>query len=92
MRTRALKPIQTTKNVENILSCTEEGQPLSPIARMFHELESDVYAVTAIGFQTQINPEVADEKYGGQLKWVRTEVDLDNHVKVPSPDLNQVES
>ncbi|KAJ6422245.1 hypothetical protein OIU84_027240 [Salix udensis] len=111
-RTRALKPIQTTKNVENILSCTEEGQPLSPIARMFHEPESDVYAVTAIGFQTQINPEfvkanlvdillkqprfsslqVADDKNGGQLKWVRTEVDLDKHVKVPSPDLNQVES
>ncbi|KAG5224537.1 O-acyltransferase WSD [Salix suchowensis] len=36
--------------------------------------------------------QVADEKNGGQLKWVRTEVDLDNHVKVPSPDLNQVES
>ncbi|KAJ6348726.1 hypothetical protein OIU77_006327 [Salix suchowensis] len=108
MRTRALKPIQTTKNVENILSCTEEGQPLSPIARMFHEPESDVYAVIAIGIQTQINPEVvkanvvdillkqprlssmqvADEKYGGQLKWVRTEVDLDNHVIVRSPDLN----
>ncbi|KAJ6297189.1 hypothetical protein OIU78_022839 [Salix suchowensis] len=32
------------------------------------------------------------KKNGGQLKWVRTEVDLDNHVKVPSPDLNQVES
>ncbi|KAJ6422244.1 hypothetical protein OIU84_027239 [Salix udensis] len=108
MRTRAIKPIQTTKNVENILSCTEEGQPLSPIARMFHEPESDVYAVIAIGIQTQINPEVvkanvvdillqqprlsslqvADEKYGGQLKWVRTEVDLDNHVIVRSPDLN----
>ncbi|KAJ6696945.1 hypothetical protein OIU85_003319 [Salix viminalis] len=107
-RTRSLKPIQTTKNVENILSCTEEGQALSPIARMFHEPESDVYAVTAIGIQTQINPEVvkanvvdillkqprlsslqvADEKYGGQLKWVRTEVDLDNHVIVRSPDLN----
>ncbi|KAJ6762170.1 O-ACYLTRANSFERASE WSD1-LIKE [Salix koriyanagi] len=36
--------------------------------------------------------QVADEKNGGQLQWVRTEVDLDNHVKVPSPDLNQVES
>ena len=56
--TRALKPIQTTKNVESILSCTEVGQPLSPIARMFHEPESDVYIITVIGFQTQINPEV----------------------------------
>ncbi|KAJ6744675.1 O-ACYLTRANSFERASE WSD1-LIKE [Salix purpurea] len=111
-RTRALKPIQTTKNVENILSCTEVGQPLSPMARKFHEPESNVYIIIVIGFQTQINPEVvkanlvdtflkqprfsclqvADEKNGGQLKWVRTEVDLDNHVKVPSPDLNQVES
>ncbi|KAJ6762172.1 O-ACYLTRANSFERASE WSD1-LIKE [Salix koriyanagi] len=111
-RTRAIKPIQTTKNVENILSCTEEGQPLSPMARKFHEPESNVYIIIVIGFQTQINPDVvkanlvdtflkqprfsclqvADEKNGGQLKWVRTEVDLDNHVKVPSPDLNQVES
>ncbi|KAF9661509.1 hypothetical protein SADUNF_Sadunf19G0076300 [Salix dunnii] len=109
--TRALKPIQTTKNVENILSCTEEGQPLSPMARMFHKPESNVYIITVIGFQTRINPEVvkanlvdtflkqprfsclqassvADEKHGGLLKWVRTEVDLDNHVKVISPDLN----
>ncbi|KAJ6297190.1 hypothetical protein OIU78_022840 [Salix suchowensis] len=110
--TRALKPIQTTKNVENILSCPEDGQPLSPMARKFHEPESNVYIIVVIGFQTQINPEVvkanlvdtflkqprfsclqvADEKNGGQLKWVRTEVDLDNHVKVPSPDLNQVET
>ncbi|KAG6738717.1 hypothetical protein POTOM_058339 [Populus tomentosa] len=112
MRTRAIKPIQTAKNVENVLSSTdEEQQPLSPVARMFHEPDSDVYIIIVIGFQTKINPEVMrahfentflkhprfsslqassvpDEKYGGQLKWVRTEVDLDNHVKFPTIDPN----
>ncbi|KAJ6952345.1 hypothetical protein NC653_041476 [Populus alba x Populus x berolinensis] len=53
-------------------STDEEQQPLSPVARMFHEPDSDV----------------PDEKYGGQLKWVRTEVDLDNHVKFPTIDPN----
>ncbi|KAJ6952344.1 O-acyltransferase WSD1-like isoform X1 [Populus alba x Populus x berolinensis] len=112
MRTRAIKPIQTAKNVENVLSSTvEDQQPLSPMARMFHEPDSNVYIIIIIGFQTKINPEVMranlgntllkhprfcslqassvpDEKYGGQLKWVRTEVDLDNHVKFPTIDPN----
>eukprot|EP00258_Populus_trichocarpa_P032374 XP_024448393.1 O-acyltransferase WSD1-like isoform X1 [Populus trichocarpa] len=109
MRNRAIKPIQTAKNVENVLSITdEEQQPLSPMARMFHEPDSNVYIIIIIGFQTKINPEVMranlgntllkhprfsslqvpDEKNGGQLKWVRTEVDLDNHVKFPTIDPN----
>ncbi|XP_011008181.1 PREDICTED: O-acyltransferase WSD1-like isoform X2 [Populus euphratica] len=111
MRTRAIKPIQTAKNVENVLSSSsadEEQQPLSPMARMFHEPDSNVYIIIIIGFQTKINPEVMranlgntllkhprfsslqvpDEKHGGQLKWVRTEVDLDNHVKIPTIDPN----
>ncbi|KAB2048735.1 hypothetical protein ES319_A13G130700v1 [Gossypium barbadense] len=29
---------------------------------------------------------VADEKNGGEVKWVKTKVDLDNHVKIPMVD------
>ena len=32
--------------------------------------------------------QLPDEKRGGELKWVRTVVDLDNHVKVPTLDPN----
>ncbi|CAK7328828.1 unnamed protein product [Dovyalis caffra] len=102
MRKQATDPIQITKDVENITGSTEEEQPLSPMARMFHESDSNVYIIVIICFKTQINPEVikanlvhtllthprfyslqvADEKNGGAIKWVRTKVDLDNHVKV----------
>jgi hypothetical protein len=68
MRTRAIKPIQTAKNVENVLSSTdEEQQPLSPMARMFHEPDSNVYIIIIIGFQTKINPEVMRANVGNTL-------------------------
>ncbi|KAG5224540.1 O-acyltransferase WSD [Salix suchowensis] len=108
MSIHAIKPIKTKKNAESFSSSTEEGQPLSPMARLFHESDSNVYIIVIIGFETWLNPEVikanlvhtflkqprfscvqvADEKNGGELKWVRAEVDLDNHVKVPTPDPN----
>lgn len=68
MRNRAIKPIQTAKNVENVLSITdEEQQPLSPMARMFHEPDSNVYIIIIIGFQTKINPEVMRANVGNTL-------------------------
>lgn len=108
MTIQAIKPIKTTKNVDITSSSAEEEQPLSPVARMFHESDSTVYIIVIIGFETQLNPEVIkanlghtllsqprfcslqlpDEKRGGELKWVRTVVDLDNHVKVPTLDPN----
>lgn len=57
-----LKPIKVISVVDDeeptVLQNTEENQPLSPMARMFHEPESNVYIVTMIGFKSKINPEV----------------------------------
>ncbi|XVF63438.1 hypothetical protein PTKIN_Ptkin09bG0087200 [Pterospermum kingtungense] len=83
-----------------------QAEPLSPMARMFHEPESNVYIVVLVGFKSPIDPhsfkanlaqtllkhprfssvQAADEKNGGELKWVETKVDTDNHVIVPMVD------
>ncbi|KAE8733376.1 hypothetical protein F3Y22_tig00001323pilonHSYRG00009 [Hibiscus syriacus] len=34
----------------------EEEEPLSPMARMFHEPESNVYVILIVGFKSSINP------------------------------------
>lgn len=34
----------------------EEEEPLSPIARMFHKPESNVYIVVLVGFKSPIHP------------------------------------
>ncbi|KAL9437627.1 hypothetical protein AB3S75_023488 [Citrus x aurantiifolia] len=56
-----LKPIKVISVVDEeptVLQNREENQPLSPMARMFHQPESNVYIVTMIGFKSKINPEV----------------------------------
>ncbi|KAK1556035.1 hypothetical protein Q3G72_034892 [Acer saccharum] len=56
-----LKPIKVKANVEEVLMEKYEeggGEPLSPMARMFHEPDSNIYIITMIGFKTQINPQV----------------------------------
>ncbi|KAK6257877.1 hypothetical protein QUC31_001336 [Theobroma cacao] len=84
----------------------EEEEPLSPMARMFHEPDSNVYIILIVGFKSPIEPDsfkanlvhtllkhpcfsgvqVADENNGGELKWVKTEVELEKHVIIPRVD------
>ncbi|KAB1995881.1 hypothetical protein ES319_D13G192100v1 [Gossypium barbadense] len=84
----------------------EEEEPLSPMARMFHQPESNIYIVVIVGYKRLIDPDVyktnltktflkhprfsclqvADEKSGGEVKWVKTNVDINQHVKVPMVD------
>ena len=52
---RALNPIKTSRDGGN----GEEGQPLSPMARLFHEPGSNVYIVGIFGSKTKIYPDVA---------------------------------
>ncbi|GFY99652.1 O-acyltransferase (WSD1-like) family protein [Actinidia rufa] len=52
---KSLKPIKTSRDVSN----SEDGQPLSPIARLFHEPGSNVYIVGIFGSKTKIDPDVA---------------------------------
>ncbi|KAJ0025635.1 hypothetical protein Pint_07645 [Pistacia integerrima] len=54
-----IKPIKVKADVENFtLDDSEANQPLSPVARMFHEPDSNVYIIAMIGLKTKINAEV----------------------------------
>lgn len=85
----------------------EDEEPLSPMARLFHEPGSNVYIISMMGCKTRINPhvvkqnllhsllrhprfsslQVVDEETGG-IRWVPTNVNIDNHVIVPELDPN----
>ncbi|XP_057997539.1 wax ester synthase/diacylglycerol acyltransferase 8-like isoform X2 [Hevea brasiliensis] len=96
----SLGPIRVSKKD------SEDGQPLSPMARFFHQPYCDVYTITIMGFNTPINPLVFKASLrhsllkhprfsclpvvekGGEMRWVKTEVNLDNHVRVPVLDPN----
>ncbi|KAJ9145856.1 hypothetical protein P3X46_028188 [Hevea brasiliensis] len=100
---KSLRPIRVAKE-----DGEKESQPLSPMARVFHEPNSNVYIVVIMGFKTPINSDVVkvnlaqtflkhprfsslqvmDEENGGEMRWVRTEVNIDNHVIVPKLDPN----
>ncbi|KAL1819642.1 hypothetical protein DCAR_0415945 [Daucus carota subsp. sativus] len=83
----------------------EDGQPLSPVARLFHEPGSNVYIVAIMGFRVKLHPDVVkpvlthvflkhprfsslqvEDKESGELKWIPTEVDLENHFIVSELD------
>ncbi|XP_044512232.1 wax ester synthase/diacylglycerol acyltransferase 6-like [Mangifera indica] len=56
---QGLKPIKVSTDVEKLtLHNVMENQPLSPMARMFHEPDSNVYIMAMIGLKTEINAEV----------------------------------
>ncbi|CAK9152042.1 unnamed protein product [Ilex paraguariensis] len=85
----------------------EEEEPVSPMARLFHEPGCNIYIITKIGLKTQIldihafkanlgltlakhprfsSLQVVSKESGGEIKWVQTEVDMDNHLIVPHID------
>ncbi|KAJ0561006.1 putative transferase [Helianthus annuus] len=59
-----LRSIRTTKN-EKTFKCFRKGedhdQPLSPMARLFHEPGSNVYIIGIMGVKTKIRPDVFKE-------------------------------
>ncbi|XVE67226.1 hypothetical protein DITRI_Ditri08aG0143000 [Diplodiscus trichospermus] len=88
-----LKQIKVRRETDDESGEEDHQEPLSPMVRMFHEPESDVYIIVSVGFKSPIDPnnfkanlsctllkhprfsslQVADEKNGGELKWVQTE-------------------
>ncbi|KAJ0817307.1 putative transferase [Helianthus annuus] len=103
---KSLKHINTTTTKDDP-RFKEEDQPLSPMARLFHEPGSNVYIVSMMGCKTKINPDVikqnlvlslvrhprfsslqVTDKETGNIKWVPTNVNIDNHVIVPEIDPN----
>ncbi|XP_076902215.1 wax ester synthase/diacylglycerol acyltransferase 11-like [Bidens hawaiensis] len=102
---KSLKQIKTT--TKNDPRFIEEGQPLSPMARLFHEPGSNVYIISMLGSKTKIKPDVVKQnlvhsllrhprfsslqvtnKETGNIVWVPTNVNIDNHVIVPEIDPN----
>ncbi|GJV46766.1 O-acyltransferase WSD1 [Tanacetum coccineum] len=55
----SLKQIKTNSKGGEI--CMEEEQPLSPMARLFHEPGSNVYIVSMMGCKTKLKPDVIKE-------------------------------
>ncbi|PWA88251.1 O-acyltransferase, WSD1 domain-containing protein [Artemisia annua] len=55
----SLKQIKTSTKGGEI--CMEKEQPLSPMARLFHEPGSNVYIVSMMGCKTKIKPDVIKE-------------------------------
>ncbi|XP_059634370.1 wax ester synthase/diacylglycerol acyltransferase 11-like [Cornus florida] len=106
-----LKPIQTGK-VDGEETAMVMGEPLSPIARVFHEPGSNIHIITIIGWKSKVNLEVLkanmiqiivkhprfssmqvrNKENGGEIKWIPTNVDLDNHIIIPDLDQNMESS
>ncbi|MFS7991363.1 putative transferase [Helianthus anomalus] len=103
---KSLKPIKTTTTKDDP-RFKEEDQPLSPMARLFHEPGSNVYIVSMLGSKTKIKPDIikqnlvhsllhhprfsslqVTDKETGNIKWVPTNVNINNHVIVPEIDPN----
>ncbi|CAH1426572.1 unnamed protein product [Lactuca virosa] len=85
----------------------QEDQPLSPMARLFHEPGSNVYIISIMGCKTKINVDVLKEnlvqsllrhprfsslqvfnKETRSIRWVPTNVNIDDHVIVPKLEPN----
>ncbi|THG15022.1 hypothetical protein TEA_013928 [Camellia sinensis var. sinensis] len=45
---KPLKPIQTSRNGEGSVTNNDDGQPLSPLAHVFHEPGSNLYVIDSL--------------------------------------------
>ncbi|MFS7991377.1 hypothetical protein Hanom_Chr12g01070041 [Helianthus anomalus] len=57
---KSLKQIKTTTTKDDP-RFKEEDQPLSPMARLFHEPGSNVYIISMLGCKTKIRPDVVKQ-------------------------------
>ncbi|KAL1206664.1 Wax ester synthase/diacylglycerol acyltransferase 10 [Cardamine amara subsp. amara] len=83
----------------------EEEQPLSPMARVFQSQGIDSCIVTIIGFKTKINADIIVEvlkhnvskhpRFSSKLgddgrNWIKTKVNIEDHVVVPNVNLEEI--
>uniref|UniRef100_M1BMM9 ATINT2 n=2 Tax=Solanum tuberosum TaxID=4113 RepID=M1BMM9_SOLTU len=63
-RSSGLKPIETKRKggIEEYGMVTVEDEPLSPMARLFHDRRFDVHAVAFMACKTRISPQPMKEK------------------------------
>ncbi|XP_019097645.1 PREDICTED: O-acyltransferase WSD1-like [Camelina sativa] len=79
----------------------EEDEPLSPLARVFQSPAIDLCNIVVVGLKTKINPDVVLDalkhnvykhpRFSSKLsengaKWIKTEVNVEDHVIVPYVD------
>ncbi|CAL5328101.1 unnamed protein product [Camellia sinensis] len=58
---KPLKPIQTSRNGDGPVT-NDDGQPLSPLAHVFHEPGSNLYVIAIFGSKTKLNLDEAKPK------------------------------
>ncbi|ESQ43166.1 hypothetical protein EUTSA_v10015825mg [Eutrema salsugineum] len=83
----------------------EEEEPLSPVAQVYQSPGIDYCVVTIIGFKTKINAHVIIDdlrhnvykhprfscKLGSDgTKWIKTKVNIEDHVVIPTVDLEEI--
>ncbi|XP_010453319.1 PREDICTED: O-acyltransferase WSD1-like [Camelina sativa] len=83
----------------------DQEEPVSPMARVFQSPGIDLCAVTIVGFETKINPDVVLDalkqnvskhpRFSSILsengaKWIETEVNVEDHVIVPYIDPEEI--
>ncbi|KAJ4875689.1 O-acyltransferase (WSD1-like) family protein [Raphanus sativus] len=83
----------------------EEEEPLSPMARIFQSSGTDYCTVITIGFKTKINPDVilddlkqnvskhprlSSKLADDGARWIKTEVNVEDHVFVPDIDTGEI--
>uniref|UniRef100_A0A7N0UK43 Diacylglycerol O-acyltransferase n=1 Tax=Kalanchoe fedtschenkoi TaxID=63787 RepID=A0A7N0UK43_KALFE len=87
-----LKPIKTGRQ-DPTKDHGELGDPLSPMGRLFHRPGSSIYIMGFLGSKTAIDPRhfkagvasafLAYPRFTTKMRWVKTEVDIDQHVFFP---------
>ncbi|CAF2325002.1 hypothetical protein HID58_038189 [Brassica napus] len=83
----------------------EEEEPLSPMARIFQSSGADYCTVIIVGFKTKINPDVILDdlkqsvskhpRISSKLaedgaRWIKTQVNVEDHVFVPDIDPDEI--
>ncbi|KAL0670071.1 hypothetical protein Bca4012_032775 [Brassica carinata] len=109
MTIRALMEIDVgvikEKKKETMSTGEENGEPLSPMARVFQSPGNDCCVITMIGCKTKINadvirsglkenvskhPRFSSKLSQDGLSWIKTQVNIEDHIFVADKDQNEI--
>ncbi|KAF8082104.1 hypothetical protein N665_0847s0004 [Sinapis alba] len=83
----------------------EDGEPLSPMARVFQLPSNDCCVITIIGCKTKINadvirsglnqnvfkhPRFSSKLSRDGLSWIKTQINIEDHISVAEKDQNEI--
>ncbi|WZZ53822.1 hypothetical protein YC2023_053929 [Brassica napus] len=93
------------KKKETMSTGEEDGEPLSPMARVFQSPGNDCCVITMIGCKTKINadvirsglkenvskhPRFSSKLSQDGLSWIKTQVNIEDHIFVADKDQNEI--